>query len=130
MNTQNTNEEDGATERNRTWESNHITITKAMAKLVRKYERVPYTTEIAEMTGLSRKTVHLHQKEFGKEKLIREEVGQFRFMANRVLGKLMELSMDGNVRAAKLSLEIMGVIGKYAKENLEEGKEPGANAPE
>jgi DNA-directed RNA polymerase specialized sigma subunit len=96
--------------RNQTWENNHILITKAMAKLMRKHERLPFKSEIAEVTGLSRFTVHKHLEDFGKEELMIEELGQFKVMSGKVLAMLAIAAMNGDIRAIKLALEVMGVL--------------------
>jgi biotin operon repressor len=103
---------------NQTWESNHTLITKAIAKLIRQNERLPSKTEIAEATGLSRQTVHKHIKQFGQEALVVEALKQYKFMSSKVLAKIIELAMDGDVKAARLSLEVMGII------NSQNGNKP------
>ena len=93
MDLQNTDENELVTDRNQTWENNHSAITKAMAKLIRKLERLPSKTEIAAETGLSRQTVHYHIKEFGQEKLMVENLEHFSFLAAKVLGMVMAQAM-------------------------------------
>lgn len=97
-------------DKNKTWEANHTVITRVMAKLIRQNERMPSKAEIADETGLSRQTIHKHLKQFGHESLVVEQLEQFNFMSSKVLAKIMELSMDGDIRAARLALEIMGII--------------------
>ena len=104
-------------DKNKTWETNHTVITRAMAKLVRQNERMPSKAEIAEETGLSRQTIHKHLKQFGHESLVVEQLEQLNFMSSKVLAKIMELSMDGDIRAARLALEIMGIINPSRNNN-------------
>src|SRR6266850_816436 len=42
------------------WEVNHIIVEKAFFKLVKKFNRAPSTTQIAEITGLSRNAINEH----------------------------------------------------------------------
>jgi predicted transcriptional regulator len=99
-------------ERNITWENNHVAITKAIDFLVRQNERMPTQTEIATETGLSRKTVCMHLFEFKNRRREVVDLDQFNFMASKVLGKIMEKAMDGDMRASRLALQTMGIIGR------------------
>ncbi len=104
-------------DKNQTWENNHILITRAIALLIRQNERMPSKAEIAVQAGLSRQTVHKHLKQFGNSTIAEEQLEQFNFMASKVLAKIIELAMDGDVRAARLSLEIMGILKNQNKNN-------------
>ena len=111
-----------ATERNRTWENNQLAITKAIDSLVRKNERLPTQQEIANETGISRQTVCVHLMEYRRAQKEIDDLEQFNFMASKVLGKLMEKAMDGDMRASRLSLQVMGLLGrpqvKKGEENM------------
>ena len=99
-------------ERNQTWQNNQVLILKTIDQLVRKNERLPLQNEIAEESGLSRKTVNIHLKEYRRAQLEIDNLEQFNFMASKVLGKLMEKAMDGDMRASRLSLQVMGLLGR------------------
>ena len=59
--------------------------------------------------------------EFRRLKRVVEPVDQLEFMASKIVGKILEKAMDGNMQASRLSLQIMGVIGKQGtRATLEE----------
>jgi len=107
--------------RNQTWQNNQVLITKTIDFLVRKFERLPSQIEIAEECGLSRQTINVHLKEFKRCEVVIEDVAQFQFMASKVLGKVMERAMDGDIPASRLSLQVMGLLGRQVgkKSNVE-----------
>ena len=99
-------------ERNQTWQNNQVLITKTIDLLVRKLERLPSQIEIAEECGLSRRTVNVHLREFKRLQVVVEDVAQFEFMASKVLGKVMQKAMEGHIGATRLSLQVMGLLGR------------------
>jgi hypothetical protein len=101
-----------ASKRNQTWQNNHIAITKAIDFLMRENERIPTQQEIATQAGLRRQTVCEHLKEFKQEKMVFEDLEQVEFMASKVLAKVLELAMDGDMKASRLSLQLMGLLGR------------------
>jgi hypothetical protein len=118
MNTENNELIDfGDVERNSTWEKNHKAITEAILQTIREKERFPYKSEIAEVTGLTIRTVYDHLKDYDgvKRRLLNLDMDQFKCAGGLVLSKVMELALEGDLRAARLALQILGIIGK--KEN-------------
>ncbi len=107
---QSENGNDGPVKRNQTWEANHVLITKAMAKLVYKWERWPTKAEIMEETGLGKTTVYKHLEEFGQEELLLEELAQLKCMSSKIMAKLCELAMGGDAKAMRMSFELMGLL--------------------
>ncbi len=104
-------DESPITGRNKTWEENHTAIIKAIDKLIFKNERLCSVTEIADFTGLSRNTVYKHLGSFEDGKLMIENVEQCKFLSSKVLAKVMELAVGGDLRACRLALQIVGVLG-------------------
>jgi DNA-binding transcriptional ArsR family regulator len=98
--------------RTQEWESNHIAITQAICWLIRQNERWPTKTEIAEESKLSRPTVYVHLKDFRQEDLVGAEMGELKYMASKILAKLTEKAMDGDVKSMRLSFELMGILKK------------------
>ena len=98
--------------RTQEWESNHIAITKAISLLIRQNERWPTKTEIAEESKLSRPTVYVHLKDFRQEDLVGAEMGELKFMSSKILARLTERAMDGDIKAMRLSFELMGILKK------------------
>ena len=107
-------------EKSFTWQNNQALITKTIDFLIRKLERLPTQIEIAEECKLSRKTVNVHLKEFKRLQAVVEDVAQFEFMSSKVLGKVMERAMDGDIPASRLSLQVMGLLGKQGMRKAKE----------
>ena len=83
-----------------------------MHELINRYHRLPTKPEIAAETGLSRKTVHYHTKQLGHERLERNVLDGFMHMSGNVLGKAVCMAMDGDIKAMRLSLQVMGAINR------------------
>lgn len=96
------------TTKNQLWESNHNQITWAITTFIQDYGRMPTKTEIATKAELSRQTVHKHLKEYINHPLYLEQIEQFRFMTSKVLAKVFQFAINGDARAAKLYLNVMG----------------------
>ena len=97
---------------NPTWEKNHIAILNAIDYLTRNGEGLPSNTAIAKRTGLSVRTVSNHMLQFDVQKIAAEDLIKAKFLQSKILAKIMELAMGGDLRAAKLALQIMGLLGK------------------
>ena len=109
----NFNEEDFLfEEKNHTWQNNQILISKAIDTLSRKNERLPTQTEIAQEAGVTRRTVYTHLKEFKRVKRIMEELEKLEVMSPKVFAKLLEKAMDGDLKATKLWLFVMGFMDR------------------
>lgn len=94
--------------KNQLWENNHNSITWAIATLMQDYGRMPSKTEISNKTELSRQTVHKHLKEYVNHSEYLEQIEQFRFMTSKVLAKVYQFAVNGDMRAAKLYFQIIG----------------------
>jgi hypothetical protein len=68
--------------------------------------RMPSKAELAEKTGLSRQTIHKHLKEYKVHPQFIGQLEQFRFMTEKVLAKVFHFAVNGDMRAAKLYLEM------------------------
>ena len=93
--------------KNQLWENNHNQITWAISTLMQDYGRMPSKTEIANKTELSRQTIHKHLKEYTNHSEYLEQVEQFRFMTSKVLAKVFQFAVNGDMRASKLYFQIM-----------------------
>lgn len=100
--------------RNRVWESNQIKITYAIYEHIRQYNCMATIGNISENTGLSRQTVHKHLKDINSHPLLNQETEMFKFMSAKVVAKLFNLSMQGDVKAAKVYLNAVG--GLYGRD--------------
>ena len=81
-----------------------------MSQLIEETGKMPTKNEIASKTGLSRQTVFKHLKEYDSNPLYSNQIQQFRFMADRVLAKVIKMAVagEGNIKAARLYFDVMG----------------------
>ena len=85
---------------------------------MQEYGRMPTTTEIATKTELSRQTIHKHLKEYISHPQYLEQVEQFRFMTSKVLTKVFQFAVTGDMRAAKLYLNVIGNLNGQPSNNI------------
>ncbi|MBK7798504.1 MAG: hypothetical protein KA251_02540 [Saprospiraceae bacterium] len=98
------------TTKNQLWEINHNKITAAISNLMQEYGRMPSKQEIATKTDLSRQTIHKHLKEYTNHPQYLEQIEQFRFMTSKVLAKVFQFAVNGDIGAAKLYFNFMGFM--------------------
>ena len=103
--------------KNEIWEINHNQITWAISKLMQEYGRMPSKMEISRKTELSRQTIHKHLKEYASHPQYLGQVEQFRFMTNKVLTRVFDYAVNGNVKAAKLYFEVVGSLSNQLPGN-------------
>lgn len=108
------------TTKNQLWEYNHNQITYAISTLMQEYGRMPTNTEIAKKTELSRQTIHKHLKDYSTHPQYLEHIEQFRFMTSKVLAKVFQFAVNGDMGAAKLYFNVMGCLnnGKGSNNTL------------
>jgi len=92
-----------------TWETNHEKITEALRYLQRKEVKVT-VSNIAQLTKLTRKTIYKHFQEGGANPIRKINGPLNRFMLDEVIERICRKACYGDLKAAKLYLEIMGVI--------------------
>lgn len=100
--------------KNQLWENNHYQIISAITKYIEEYGRMPTKNRISEDTGLSRQTIHKHLKNYSEHPLFAEQLKQFRFMADRVLAKVIKAASLGDMKAARLYFDVMGIYGNQS----------------
>jgi hypothetical protein len=98
--------------KNIVWERNHMVISEAISNFMRKYGVMPTKNAIADETGLSRQTVSTHFKEYTSHPEFTAQVEQFKFMSHNILANVSKHALNGDMRAAKLYLEMVGAINK------------------
>ena len=94
--------------KNQLWGNNHNLILGTISNLMIDFGRMPNTTEIAHKTQLSRQTIHKHLKEYANHPLHHEQIEQFSFLKSRVLAKVFDYAIHGDMTAAKLYFNIVG----------------------
>lgn len=103
--------------KNQLWESNHNQITWAISNLMQEYGRMPTKTEIATKTELSRQTIYKHINEYTNHPQYLGQIEQFRFMTSKVLAKVFQFAVNGDIGAAKLYFNVMGFMNKEQAPN-------------
>lgn len=101
--------------KNQIWEYNHSQITRSISVFIQENGRMPSTSELAEKTGLSRQTIHKHLKEYKTHHLYLGQVEQFQFMTSKVMARVFDFAVNGDVGAAKLYLSAMGCLNGQAQ---------------
>jgi predicted transcriptional regulator len=106
--------------RNELWENNHHKITTAISQLIEDCGKMPTKNHIASETGLSRQTISKHLKNFNDHPLYAGQMEQFRFMADRVLAKVIRMAAqgEGNVKAARLYFDIIGGLNSQSSPQI------------
>lgn len=97
-------------EQSRQWEENHRKITECIHSNMQTKYGTPTVTYIAEKTSLSRPTVRKHLQCFYEQPDFKQHTAIYKLMSTSVLRLLYSQSMYGNVKAARLYMELMGII--------------------
>jgi len=93
------------TMKNHTWQRNHLKIIASISNLMQEKNRMPTNTEISIEAGLSEETTYKHLREFKEHDLARHETEKFLIMKDRVLAKVFNLGVQGDIRACKVYLD-------------------------
>ncbi|HTB07955.1 MAG TPA: hypothetical protein VK806_13475 [Bacteroidia bacterium] len=102
-------------ERNRTWEENHQKIIAVISKNMEYHRRLPPTiTEISKATGLTRRTIYQHLKEYSTHPAYKQRSEMFEAMQFEVLMEICGQAIGGNMKAAKLYLELTGKMQQHS----------------
>ena len=91
--------------KNRLWEYNHTKIVNTIIDEIQRCGYMPHQSSIAEITGLSRQTIHKHIKELPNNELYQHYKEQFQFMFPKLMGELMRSALKGDIKATRLLLE-------------------------
>lgn len=104
--------------KNQLWENNHYQIVQSMTKLIDEFGKMPTKNAIASDTGLSRQTVYKHLNGFATHPLYIEQLQQFKFMADRVLGKVIKAASLGDMKAARLYFDVIGNLNTQTEKKV------------
>jgi hypothetical protein len=94
------------------WDHNHARISKAISAFMSQHGIMPTRNAIADETGLSRQTVSKHFAAYQQRPEQTAEMEQFIFMAPNILANVYKYALTGDMRAARLYLEMVGAINK------------------
>jgi len=101
-----------ATTKTEIWEHNQTLISNAISRFIANHGIMPAKSLIAQQTGLSRQTVAKHVKEYQTHPEHLAAVQQFKFMAPNVLASVYKFAVNGDTKAARLYLEMVGAINR------------------
>ena len=105
--------------KNQLWESNHIVILNSMSVFMQDYARMPSVVEIAAKTNLSRQTVNKHLDSFKQHPLHKQQIERFKLMSKSVLAKVYQHAMIGNMKAARLYFNVIGMLDNDKSQNTQ-----------
>lgn len=103
--------------KNELWENNHRKIIQAISTFIDEYGRMPLNMELVKPVGLSRQTIHKHLKEYKENCLYSDYIGQFEFMTPKLVAKMYQFAIRGDVKAGRLYFEMIGALGKGKVKN-------------
>jgi len=108
--------------KNNVWELNHFLITDAIANFMRKHGIMPTKNMVAQETGLSRQTVAKHFAAYSQHPQFIAEKEQFKFMTSKLLATVFKYANNGDMRAARLYFEMVGVLNKNQPNTIVNGQ--------
>lgn len=97
-------------EQNRVWEENHKKIMECIQEHLSDKRTTPTISHIAETTNLSRVTVSKHIQNIYHAPEYTDHMAIHNFMASGVFEKLAVQAMHGSVSAARLYMQLLGII--------------------
>jgi hypothetical protein len=102
------------------WEKNHKKILAYVREYMRMENQTPTVADIADKTGISRPTVYKHLQSFSSTAEFAGHASIFKVMVTDVVRLLYRQCCNGNIHAARLYLETMGVLktGKTVNNNF------------
>lgn len=103
--------------KNQLWEYNHNQITYAISTLMQDLGRMPSKNEIAAKSELSRQTIYKHMNDYASHPQYMQQIEQFRFMTSKVLARVFQFAVNGDVAAAKLYFNVMGNLNGQLSNN-------------
>lgn len=98
--------------RSQVYEANHERIILMIRNYILSHDCSPAINDIAEKTNLSRKTIYSHLQSFDTSEFYDTERRKRKMVAESLINKLGVLAHNGDVRAAKLFLQVTGYINQ------------------
>jgi DNA-binding XRE family transcriptional regulator len=78
---------------------------------------MPLKIDLAQRVGLSRQTLHKHFKEYKDKPLYSDHIETFRFMTEKLIAKMFQFALRGDVKAGRLYFDMIGQMGGPAIKN-------------
>jgi AraC-like DNA-binding protein len=94
--------------KNALWENNHRKIIQEITTFIDEFGRMPMKIDLAQRVGLSRQTLHKHLKEYNENILYSDHMETFRFMTEKLIAKMFQFAIRGDVKAGRLYFEMIG----------------------
>ncbi len=106
------------------WETNHANIVQAINKYIAKHGIMPRKSDLLEMTGVSRRTLYKHLKEYEHNPNYLEQKDRYKLVSGKILAILYREASGGDMKAIKLFLEATGAInsGSSSSKNYVENQ--------
>ena len=97
--------------KNEIWENNHRRIIQEISLFIAEYGRMPLKIDLADRVGLSRQTLHKHLKEYKDNPAYSEHLQRFQLMTEKLIAKMFQFALQGNVKAGRLYFDMVGHMG-------------------
>jgi hypothetical protein len=68
--------------------------------------------DLAQRIGLSRQTLHKHFKEYKDKPLYKDHMEKFQFMTEKLIAKMFQFALRGDVKAGRLYFDMIGQMGR------------------
>jgi hypothetical protein len=95
------------------FQRNQNTIKKALDAYISAHGKMPTSTTLAKLTGLSRPTIHPHLKEGLLNARFKEELAKLKLLSTDLFAKLYQMAQEGDKQAIKMIMDI--ILGSSQK---------------
>lgn len=97
--------------KNDLWENNHRKIIQEVSNFINEHGRMPLKVDLAQRLGLSRQTLNKHFKEYKDSPQYIDHMETFRFMTEKLIAKMFQFALHGDVKAGRLYIDMVGHMG-------------------
>jgi hypothetical protein len=101
------------------FQSNQHSIKKALDAYISIHGKMPTSTTLARMTGLSRPTIHSHMKEGLLNVRFKDELAKLKLLSTDLFAKLYQLAQKGDKQAIKMIMDIILGSGQKLQTNTQ-----------
>lgn len=101
------------------FQGNQHKIKKALDAYITAHGKMPTSTTLARITGLSRPTIHSHMKEGVLNVRFKEELAKLKLLSTDLFAKLYQLAQEGDKQAIKMIMDIILGSGQKLQTNTQ-----------
>lgn len=101
------------------FQGNQHKIKKALDAYITAHGKMPTSTTLARMTGLSRPTIHSHMKEGVLNVRFKDELAKLKLLSTDLFAKLYQLANNGDKQAIKYVMDIVMGSGQKLQTNTQ-----------